>query len=385
MKHSVKRRETFYLAGYDPRGARHYHNLYKKEAALQSKVNEIEMEISQRKRTDTHIQSWSIQASSQHKHTQTNYHFLEWDDIIRENWKKNFISLFMDLLFYFKTYILAGRFIKYMRVSPRQMIGIFFPIVFLIVAIGTSIMLGDFIASMIDGVYGLLLGMTAAIMMIYLLFVLGNKLALFWLLRIFVFSARYVFEDMHTLDKRLEYFSKYLTSVLEKQKENKVDEILLVSHSVGGILMIPLLEKLLKEKSLPKETKLSILVLGECIPLVSGIDKATEYKEKMAFLAKQTNIFWLDYTTVIDGACFPHLNYFSDVNIDIEEKENFHFLSARFHTLFSKRRYDKLRKNRYLTHFIYLMSMEYEGKYDFFNMTAGHQYLYNSIKGRNTK
>lgn len=375
MYKTIKRRETFYLSGFDPRGARYYYNLYKKEAALQSIVNGIEMKITSRKRTDQYIQSWSIDASSHGRHTTTNYHFLEWDDIIRDNWKKNFWTLVKDLIFYFKTYILAGRFIKYMRVSPRQMVGIFFPIIFTMVSISASIILGNVLYDCVNGMQGLFLGVGFALTILYFLLKLGNRLALFWLLRIFVFSARYVFEKMHILDSRLLYFSNQISTILARQKENQVDEVLLVVHSVGAILLIDLLEKLFKEKNLAKDAKVSILVLGECIPLVSGIDRASEYRKKMAFVAKQYNLFWVDYTTVIDGACFPYLNYFSDVNVPLVKEKNFHFLSARFHTLFSNQRYKILRKNRYLTHFIYLMSTELSGEYDYFKMTAGHERL----------
>jgi len=375
MSDSVKKRETFYLAGYDPRGARYYYNLYKKEAVLQSEVNGMNIDISSRERTEKHIQSWKIESETGGHTTHTNYHFLEWDDIIRTGWKKSFLSFFIDFMFYFKTYILAGRFIKYSKVSPRQMIGIFFPTVYLLLAFILSLALGYGIFTFIEGTLGVMIGAIVAYGIVYFLFVLGNKLALFWLLRIFVFSGRYVFEDMNVLDKRLEILSSHLAKVIECAKENKIDEILFVSHSVGTILTIPLLEKTLKKVKIPTGTKISILTLGECIPLVSGIDKASTYKNQMAFLASSEDLFWLDYTTVIDGACFPSLNYFTDAGILIKNEESFHFLSPRFHTLFLRQRYDKLRLNKYLTHFIYLMSTDISGGYDYFKITAGHKTL----------
>jgi hypothetical protein len=139
--------------------------------------------------------------------------------------------------------------------------------------------------------------------------------------------------------------------------------------------MIPLLEKILRNLDKNSDIELSVLVLGECIPLVSGIDKAVGYKSKMECIARSKHITLLDYTTVIDGACFPQLNYFEDVDIEIAQKDKFHFLSARFHTLFSKKKYKALRQNKYLTHFIYFMATEIAGDYDFFKLTAGHTKL----------
>jgi len=371
----VKKRETFYLGGYDPRGARHYYNLYKKEAISQAKVNGMQMEISAKVRTEENIQSWQINSITNNENTQTNYHYLEWDDIVRKRWTKDFISLFFDLIFYLKTYIFSGRFMKYAKVSPYQMFFLFSPMVFLLFSIVIAGVVGYTIFYFFNGIFTLLLAIAISIYIMYWLFILGDKLGLFWLLRIFVFSGRYALEDIDGLEKRLEILSSQIARYINNAKSNDVDEILLVSHSVGTILIIPLLEKTLKKLTKPIDTTLSVLVLGECIPLVSGVNIAKDYKEKMSFLAKQHNIFWVDYTTVIDGACFPNLNYFTDAKIIIEKKENFHFLSPRFHTLFSKEKYTKLRKNKYLSHFMYLKSTEYEGAFDFFKMTAGHQYL----------
>jgi len=379
MSSHVNKRETFYLAGYDPRGARYYYNLYKNEAAKQSLVNGMKISIDKKERIDTHIQTWNIHCSKENIQTETKYHYLEWDDIIRQDWKKNSLELFFDLFFYFKTYILAGRFSQYMKVSPYQMIGIFLPSVFIII----SFFLASYIAYSayiyIENISGLAVSVAVFCGTLYLLMKVGHHMAIFWLVRIFVFSARYAFDEHELLKTRLDEFYNYIQKYIKAAKENGTDEILFVSHSVGTILMIPLLEKILKGFDEKLDIKLSILVLGECIPLVSGIDKAIDYKEKMAYIAKSKHLFWLDYTTVIDGACFPQLNYFEDINIEISKKENFHFNSARFHTLFSKKKYNALRKNKYLTHFIYFMATEFSGNYDFFKMTAGNQYLYKSL------
>jgi hypothetical protein len=375
MNQTVKKRETFYLGGYDPRGARYYYNFYKNESALQSKVSEMDISVGKRQRTDKHIQSWEITSQVDNEITDTRYHFLEWDDIIRDEWKKSYMELFFDLIFYFKTYILAGRFIKYSKVSPYQMIGIFLPTVYALLSFVIALFSAYYVYIYFDDYLGLIAGIGMIPLVLYLLVLLGHKLAIFWLLRIFVFSAHYVFDEKKVLETRLDEFASKIIEQMKLAEKNNVDEILLVSHSVGSILSISLLERVLKSIDGTLSCKLSVLTLGECIPLVSGIDKAVEYKEKMAYIAQSNQIFLVDYTTVVDGACFPGLNYFEDVDIKMKYPENFHFYSARFHTLFSKNKYKQLLKNRYVTHFIYFMATEKIGKYNFFEMTAGNQKL----------
>ena len=113
---------------------------------------------------------------------------------------------------------------------------------------------------------------------------------------------------------------------------------------------------------------------------MSFITKANAYHEDMKILASVESLCWLDYTTAIDGACFPLMDYYKHSGIDIVDSKKPLYLSPRFHTLFSKENYAKLRKNRYLTHFVYLRATDYAGVYDFFKMTAGHQRLCSYIE-----
>ena len=42
---SIRRRCVFYVSGFDPKGARFYHGLYREQAALQSRVNAMPVEV----------------------------------------------------------------------------------------------------------------------------------------------------------------------------------------------------------------------------------------------------------------------------------------------------------------------------------------------------
>ena len=385
MSSDIKKREVFYLAGYDPRGARHYHNLYKKESILQSKVNGMDIKVSSRKRIEKHIQRWKIDSYTDNNLTQTNYNFLEWDDIIRKDWKKSFLSLFTDLIYALKIYIFSGLIFKYGKISPVQMIAAFYPVAYLLFTLFVSCMTWYISILYTEEYLPLIVAMIISLLPAYLIMkicmYIGNSLAVFLLLRIYVFSAQYVFEKSDDLEERMDEFAKHIRKVIDSAEENEIDEILIVSHSVGSILAIPILAKALTQTN-TSFSNVSIMTLGECIPLVSFIDEATTYKDSMHTLASQPNVCWLDYTTAIDGACFPLLDYYKHSGVHGVFKSKPQYLSPRFHTLFSKQRYGKLRKNRYLTHFVYLMSTEITGNYDFFKMTSGNKSLSNyNIKG----
>ncbi|MEA2048014.1 MAG: hypothetical protein U9O64_06140 [Campylobacterota bacterium] len=384
MQNPVRKRETFYLAGYDPRGARQYYNLYKKEAALQEKVNAMHMDISARKRSDAHMQSWQIRSSSTINNnlytTQTNYHHLEWDDLIRKVWKKNMLSLFKDLFYVLKHYVFTGIIFKYAKTAPTQMIAAFYPVLYLFTALYLSYILFSFFFTFLSlyfhGLLSLCISLVSAYALMRFFLFLGNKMAVFWLLRIYLFALKYVYEEDSALEERLEAFATYIRNTLLASEKNAVDEVLIVSHSVGTIIAIPIMAKVL-QAGVSKEalSKVSIMTLGECIPIVSFLPDADTYQEQMLTLASEDSLCWLDYTSAIDGACFPLMDFYQHSGIEIEKYQKPFYLSPRFHTLFSMEHYAALRKNRYLTHFIYLHATDYAGVYDFFKMTAGHQRL----------
>lgn len=376
----VKKRIVFYLSGYDPRGAKYYYDLYKKEANKEQNIK-----VSAKSRVYESMSTWTIQNTNHHSMTESEYHFLEWDDIIRKEWKKTGFALIRDWFFYVKVYLLGGLFLKYLKKSPKQMEGIFFPFNYiffslLIVCLSTtSVYL--YALETFSFLLAFFMSLFFFFFSLYALLYWGTKLGLFWLLRIFVFSAKYILEGIPSLDERTEYFSRHLANTLLTAKAKGIDEILFVSHSLGTSLSIPILSQSLQilgeEQDIPT---FSILSLGQCVPLFTVIPHSHSYQQKMLTLSQQHNFTWVDYTAKIDLACFPQLNFFEDVGIECKIKENFYFLSPRFHTLYTPQNYAKIRKDLSLSHFLYMMSPEHSQGYNFFTLTSGKNTLKQQVK-----
>jgi len=388
MRKYVKKRDVFYLAGYDPRGARHYYNLYKRELNRHCMINGMDIEISKRFSCKQHEKCWKIYNKTNNDiETTTTFHFLEWDDIIRENWKKNILELYIDLFHAMRVYLFSGLIFKYAKSAPRQMVTAFYPVAYLLITLFLSLYLYiEFTEKIsilnIPSVLIYILSLLIPIFVLKIAYRLGNKLAVFWLLRIYIFSSYYSEEKEKKLNERLKLFSNYISNAISTMKEREVDELVIISHSVGTIINIPILADALKDIEDFDREKIAIVNLGECIPLVSFQKNADFYRDMMLAIAKK-RIFWIDYTTPIDGACFPLLDFYKHSGLYLKKDEAPHYLSPRFHTLFSKETYAKIRKNKYAAHFVYLMATELPGRYNFFNITAGSTYLRDSLKDLN--
>ncbi|MEO7392687.1 MAG: hypothetical protein ABIU58_10960 [Ramlibacter sp.] len=78
----VARRLVYYLAGFDTRSARFYHQLYQTEARLQQTVNGCEYEIGDPEPDGPHAVTWTVKGRhAEGGQVDTRYSFLQWNDI----------------------------------------------------------------------------------------------------------------------------------------------------------------------------------------------------------------------------------------------------------------------------------------------------------------
>ncbi len=365
-------RDVYYIAGYDPRGFRFYYSLFKKNLCLHGKKQEFELSKVQIKGFEAF---WSIE----NKDCKTNYTFLAWNDIVKDNWHKGIFSILKDCLSFFKIYIITGLFIKFAKACKPTLVTGFYSffyvllsylLVFFIIYLTFS-----FISAFTHASIAVLFSLLVLYLATKLILKIGNKTAAFWLGRICIFCSSYSQGRIERIDERVAHFVNIIYEKLKMNAEKKDYELIICSHSVGTILAITVIARLiklcLKEKINTKALK--ILTLGECVPLMSYHKKSDEFRQDLNFLAQQENLFWLDFTSKIDGACFYKFNFLGQFKCQA------YFLSTKFYKLYNKQNYAKIRKDKYKTHFLYLMASEISGEYDFFNFTIASNFLENKI------
>src|SRR6478735_9737860 len=94
----VRRRCVFYVSGFDPKGASHYHALYKEQAALQARAGGLELEVGPRRRLPSGNSAWTVDAREGEIPVQTHYEFMRWDDVVRAHWPRSQWRLWADVM-----------------------------------------------------------------------------------------------------------------------------------------------------------------------------------------------------------------------------------------------------------------------------------------------
>ncbi|EAJ0334688.1 DUF829 domain-containing protein [Campylobacter lari] len=376
MDKLCQKRDVFYIAGYDPRGYRHYYAMFKKNLAEQNTLLNYDYTLS-KAQVNTYP-FWKIQTL----HTNTTYTFLNWNDIVKKNWSEGIKDALSDCYSFFRIYTITGLFLKFGKESPHQLITGYYPFFYVLLsliftlfcAFGSLFYLQNF-----HIVLGILAFILSLVFLPKILYKLGKKLAVFWIARICSFCANWEKNSQGELELRMDDFARVIFEKLKENANDKNYELILSAHSVGTVLCINVLAKVLRkceDENISFEN-LKVLTLGECIPLVSYQKRSFEFRKDLEYLGSK-NLIWYDFTSIIDGACFAQVDFIRTSGV--KAQFNPKYLSAKFHTLYKSKDYKKIKKDKYKAHFLYLFATQIQGVYNFFEFIIGKNKLEEKIK-----
>lgn len=377
LKEFYLQREVFYIAGYDPKSYRFYYDLFKNNLKAYSAQFKLKTHMSKIEKNEL-FPFFNISCEE----AQTKYHFLTWNDIVKKNWSQNYKDALADCYSFFRIYAVSGLFIKFGKESIYQLITGFYPFFYVLFSLlfSLGLALGSFVflQNHTHFVLALIIGVFLGFLLNHFLFKLGKKLAVFWIARICAFCATWQEKKKGLMDERIVLFANTIVRSLKANATQEPYELILVAHSVGSIVCIEVLECILRQNLEPSLlNKLKILTLGECIPLTSYQKKADEFRKKLEFVSR-FDLKWYDYTSIIDGACFPQVDFFRTSGV--EAKFTPLFLNPKFHTLYEKNAYKKIKRDKNKAHFLYLYSVGIKGDYDFFAFIVKPKFLEEKVK-----
>ncbi|EAK3646443.1 DUF829 domain-containing protein [Campylobacter lari] len=376
MKKICQKRDVFYIAGYDPRGYRYYYAMFKKNLAEQNTLLNYDYTLS-KAQVNTYA-FWQIQTP----HTSTSYTFLSWNDIVKKNWSEGIKDALSDCYSFFRIYTITGLFLKFGKESPHQLITGYYPFFYVLLSLIFTLVCAFeslFYLQNFHIVLGILVFILSLVFLPKMLYKLGKKLAVFWIARICSFCANWEKNSQGELELRMDDFARVIFEKLKENANDKNYELILSAHSVGTVLCINVLAKVLRqcEKENISFENLKVLTLGECIPLVSYQKKSFEFRKDLEYLGSK-NLIWYDFTSIIDGACFAQVDFIRTSGVKAQFSPK--YLSAKFHTLYKNKDYKKIKKDKYKAHFLYLFATQIQGVYNFFEFIIGKNKLEEKIK-----
>ena len=377
---SVTTRCVYYFGGFDPRGAGHYHKLFRNQAEKLQDEN-TRIKIGKRCRASDVFYFWSVflekhsAESLNNEQIQTTHVFMGWDDIIRRYWARSNV----ELIYYFLASYLSktswsalNRVRKYF--FPAFFSGIF-PFVFFIfyaITAFVSVYLTDKIIQHVanfESLIALAIRISVFILLTALFYILANRIGVLWLLRIYHFNILFSEEKIEGIESRQK---EWVEHIIERQIKDPVDEVIFSAHSVGTLLLIGVIDRLLADerwKKLQCKTTINILTLGQCYPFITLMPSAVNFRLALQRICNDKNVMWLDVTARIDPLCFFNMHPLQHTGIDFTHFPQPLLHSARFFRMYNPEKWREIRRNKMLAHFLYLMAPDKAhgfNVYDFF-------------------
>lgn len=363
------KRKIFYLSGFDPRGARFYHQLYAEQASIYARNSGHAVTVSGRERAGKANSRWQIGDTT--ADAESDFVFLGWDDVIRTHWVRNPAQLLgRSLLAYW-------RFVRNMdwthaRNFPRgSLIAFFYPG-------ATAILLPLLFGVLLWLALGFLLAfpwdlVVASVTTIVAAAIIVRKIESLWLLRFIIFNdsfARAVPDP--AIERRLDEMAEEIQAALREP----CDELLFITHSNGSIMTVPIMARLLTMNGGRMPPHFALMTLGSCIPLIGCRRDSRRFHAQLNTLTNG-DFTWLDLGSITDGACAALVDPCGSCRTDA--RPTLHILSPRWFKYCDPATYDSRRRNKYEVHFEYLRTFDRISPLDYIGVTSGARPLPASI------
>jgi hypothetical protein len=379
----INTRRVHYFSGFDPRGAGHYHRLCTEQAAKLAPQDGV-LAVGKRRRQGKLFYVWPVQwhnkAGNQAVHTE--HVFMSWDDLIRQNWSKTPLALV-------KEFWLAYRGIVF-EVNLRKVRELFHGVFLTGVLPGAyligALLLGGAVAGLVRLLVGMAadnspvwssagwaVGMLLGTLAVWRAGQYGAQRGLFWLLRIFTYVVRMGRAEVDGLEQRT---ALWVEEVIKRQQDNPVDEVVLVGHSVGTLMMVGAVDALLQDprwQALQQGRATNMLTLGQCYPFVAMVNRpfAQRFVAALARLSFSNQLNWLDVTAKIDPLCFHMAHPLAKTGINHQQAPMPVLRAASFFKMYTTATWQTIRDNKLEAHFLYLHTPELPGNFNLYTLLYG--------------
>ncbi|WP_052245457.1 alpha/beta hydrolase [Halocynthiibacter namhaensis] len=377
----VRRRKVFYIPGYDPFHPRRYRELYRKESALQAEISGYDIALKRAEGGGPY--GWHVDAKIGGQVVSSDFEVLVWSDIVKETMTQNIPRTYLMLARTAWTYIGSGAFSRLLKTRKGPMIAALYPIFMLtlqlLVACGLGMIFGNLTSRLLHG--WLFVPVFALVLMFSLrgFRKIDNKLFAYYLMHDYSWSARNHGASPPELEAKIEAFRGRLLQSLSEG----YDEILVVGHSSGAHIAVSLLADFSRRNNMPKGgTTVSLLTLGQVVPMVSFLKNANRLRGDLQFMSGQDVIPWVDVTAPGDGCAFALCDPVSVTGVAPKNKRWPLVFSASFTQSLTPARWKALRWRFFRLHFQYLCAFDAPKDYDYFQITAGPQTLWQRYENR---
>lgn len=380
----VRRRRVFYIPGFDPSHARRYREMYRREGTEQAAISGYDLSVTARQGAGGN--GWTAQATMDGAEVTAEIDVMVWSDIVRGNMGHGIAATYGQLARTAWIYLSTGALWRLLRMRKGPAIAIGYPVAHLLVQL---LLACAFAATILWAGFHWFgpLGQIGAAVLAAAMFVatlqifrrIDNRIRAYWLIHDYAYAAQHYGAHPPELELRMAEFGARIRAALQ----SNVDEVLVVGHSSGAILAISILSDLIRAGLPLGHPPLAFLSLGQMVPMLSFLPKATRLRGDLHYLSQRAEVTWIDVTAPGDGCCFALCDPVSVSGAAPATGKRWPLvLSCAFSQTLSPERWQARRWRWFDLHFQYLCAFDRPGDYDYFRITVGPLTLADRYRGR---
>lgn len=292
---SVTRRLVYHIGGYDPISPpgdtyrRFLRELKRFERTWSVKASVGAPDISPDE------MNWTITTKGPNWRVENQFHLVRWDDIIQSRSKDPLWKKLPNGIFAFFDFVVAGALWGYFRANWHYAIFFLYPFILfgflaaIALAIGMLIGRGDALTGSMTGLAAFAVLLAGPWRWLHLAPLFDD-----W-----IFSRDYIRVGNSVLRHRLD---RIAVQIVEAAHESTVDEILVVGHSLGAVLAVDLIDKILTlQPALGLGgPRIAFITIGSSVLKIGLHRGARDFRGAVARVASAPGVFWGDYQARVD-------------------------------------------------------------------------------------
>lgn len=365
----VRKRGFLCIGGYEPIDAEWWYRRFERElkrfeATWNAQATMSPPVISE----DSALAGWKIDTKGENWRTETEYRLLRWDDFVTADFARSDLERVPKGIAALLDFVFSGAAIRYFIVSVRYGFFFLYPFVILAGIVAAAIFAPKLLALLGLPIPGLVAFVLSIAVFVGLMYVLGRVLLLNYMFDDWIFAAQFVHRSRPGLDERLDRFAREIVTCA---KDTSCDEVIVSAHSLGGALIMDVLDRALKlDPQLGQHgPKLWLMATGSSLLKVALHPKAKWLREAVARVADAKGIDWIEYQAIVDVISFYKVN--PVVAMGLSERRNPIVQKVKIRDMLAPETYKRFWGNFFRLHRQWSMGNERRYFYDYYQVICG--------------
>jgi hypothetical protein len=371
----VKRRHVYHVAGYDPIDAGAQYRRFTRQLEVFQRTWNVTATLSELAQSDEQSRAWwTVDTRGANWQVETVHEVLLWDDIVRGDFKRAMPLRLLDAARVYLDFIATGTMFRYVSANQRYAGFFLFPIL----AVVLFAVAGWLVARLLIGFVGLG-GVAAAVVglvvglavFIGLMQWPGRRWRVEQLLDDWICAHDYLRGRRPDIAARLDRFAETLVAQV---CAGTADEIVLVGHSLGAMLVLDILMRALaRDPDLGRRgAAICVLTVGATIPKFALHPRAQDVRGTIARIAAEPSIAWTEYQSRDDTISFYKFDPVALRRIDGDRLDGKPVIRrVQIHDMLTPESFARCRRSVLRLHYRSVMANDRRASYDYFLMACG--------------